>query len=189
MAKVPGLKANKNNVSQEIDLEKITGLPVAQDKKLMREIAQEVIDFIVERTKSGVAVGSKKNLKSPYSKSYADSLPFKAAGKSRNEVNLTLSGDMLGSIDVVEETDKGFVIAVDPDQAGKAFGHISGFEGHPVLKGPKRPFFGVTVDELRSKILPKFKNDLKEIAKDEAKTQSEAIKLVEKIDFLLEDED
>ena len=188
-SKAPGLTATIDEISQEIDLENLIGVKVGKDKALLREIAQEVIDYMIDRTQvDRKELGGQKPLKSPYSKSYSESKDFKAAGKSRTKVDLTLSGDMLGSIDLVEESNSGFKIAIAADQTPKAFGHISGFEGHPVLRGPKRPFFGVTKDELITKILPKFKADLIDIAENEAKNQKEAEKIVRKIKVILEED-
>jgi hypothetical protein len=183
MAKTTGMKVSLSEVSQFVDLKKITGVDVGKDKKLMREIAQECIDYIKERTEKGLALGGQEKLKSPYSPDYAKSQAFNAAGKSKSKVNMRLSGDMLESIDIEEETNTGFKIAiVDEDQVPKAFNHQVGDTV------PRRAFFGITAEELKTKILPKFKNDLIDIIEDEAKTQSQAIKLVEKLEFELEED-
>lgn len=139
-----------------------------------------------ERVDSGKGLNGVK-LKSPYSKAYSDSLNFKAAGKSSTEVNMKLSGDMMSSIDLLSEDGATIEIGIDNEtQAIKAYGNQTGFEGHPTIKGPKRPFFGVSVDELKTKILPKFQDKINasEVTKASelfAEKQTEAIKEVRRI--------
>jgi hypothetical protein len=162
----PGIKLTKKRVSQKLDLNELTGRNIASDPVLVRKIAQGIIDYMVDRAKSGRGLG-RKDLKSPYSKSYSESLTFKAAGKSRNDVNMTLSGDMLRSIDILEEDGASVVIGIDDDvDAPKAYGHQTGFEGHPTIPSGKykRPFFGVTADEVKKQVLPKFKAEIDQSA-------------------------
>lgn len=146
----------KNKVSQTIDLNELLDSDISGDTVLVREIGQAIIDYMEERVDSGKGLNGVK-LKSPYSKAYSESLDFKAAGKSPTDVNMKLSGDMMASIDIISEDGATIEIGIDDsDQAIKAYGNQTGFEGHPTIKGPKRPFFGVSVDELKTKILPKF---------------------------------
>jgi hypothetical protein len=158
----PGIKLTKSRVSQKLDLNELTGRDISSDPVLVRKIAQGVIDYMVDRAKEGRGLG-RKDLKSPYSKAYANSLSFKAAGKSRNQVNMTLTGDMLRSIDILEEDGALVVIGIDDEvDAPKAYGHQTGFEGHPTIPNGKykRPFFGVTSDEVKREVLPKFKAEI-----------------------------
>jgi uncharacterized protein YuzE len=156
-----GIKLTKSKVTQKIDLEDLIGVDISEDRNLVREIGQAIIDYMVERAEDGKGLNGVK-LKSPYSKEYSESLDFKAAGKSKSKVNMTLSGDMLASIDIVDQSGSVIEIGIeDSEQAVKAYGHQTGFEGHPVLDGPKRPFFGVSVKELQKEILPQFKNKIK----------------------------
>jgi hypothetical protein len=162
----PGIKLTKKRVSQKLDLNELTGRNIASDPVLVRKIAQGIIDYMVDRAKSGRGLG-RKDLKSPYSKSYSESLAFKAASKSRNDVNMTLSGDMLRSIDILEEDGASVVIGIDDEvDAPKAYGHQTGFEGHPTIPSGKykRPFFGVTTDEVKKEVLPKFKAEIEQSA-------------------------
>jgi hypothetical protein len=64
-------------------------------------IGLEIVNFIVERTKQGKGIGG-KSLGNKYSKSYISSPEFEIAGKSPKQVNLTLSGDMLDSVEVLD---------------------------------------------------------------------------------------
>jgi len=162
----PGIKLTKKRVSQKLDLNELTGRNIGSDSVLVRKIAQGIIDYMVDRAKSGRGLG-RKDLKSPYSKSYSESLTFKAAGKARNDVNMTLSGDMLRSIDILEEDGASVVIGIEDEvDAPKAYGHQTGFEGHPTIPSGKykRPFFGVTADEVKKQVLPKFKAEIDQSA-------------------------
>jgi|LakMenE01Jun11ns_1017448.scaffolds.fasta_scaffold9959057_17 hypothetical protein len=158
----PGIKLRKTRIEQKLNLTEIIGKDISSDPVLVRKIAQGIIDYMVDRAKDGKGIG-RKDLKSPYSKAYAESLAFKAAGKSRNNVNMTLSGDMLRSIDILEEDGASVVIGIDdPTDAPKAYGHQTGFEGHPTIPQGKyrRQFFGVTTDEVKKEIIPKFKSEI-----------------------------
>jgi hypothetical protein len=192
MAKPSGLKVTYDDVSQTIDFSEVAGVDLTGNQILIREMSQAVIDFIVERAQSGKGIGG-KTLKKPYSKAYSESLDFKAAGKSKNDVNMTLSGDMLGAIDVLEEDGPTVKIGfADTTDNVKAYGHMSGFEGHPYISGPKREFFGVTKAELKEKILSQFKDDIQEIKRtnrtdneQDVETQSALIRTARRItDFI-----
>lgn len=80
-------------------------IPVGYDEATRATIAVEVIRFIKERTKSGKDKDN-NSLKSPnvYSKNYREHIDFKAAGKSGGPVNLTLTGEMLNSIELLDST-------------------------------------------------------------------------------------
>ena len=172
----PGIKLTKKRISQTLDLNELTGRDIASDSVLVRKIAQGIIDYMVDRAKSGRGLG-RKDLKSPYSKGYSESLAFKAAGKSRNDVNMTLSGDMLRSIDLLEEDGAKVVIGIEDEiDAPKAYGHQTGFEGHPTIPSGKykRPFFGVTTDEVKRQVLPKFKAEIDQSAGTRAVTSLES---------------
>ena len=178
------MKTSESEVSQVIDLEDITGVDLSDKPRLRREIGQEIIDYIVERTQGG-----KDNIGKAfkeYSESYKNSKEFKAAGKS-NQVNLTLSGDMLGKIDIVEEFGSTIKIAVAEEETPRAYGLISGFEGHPTIKrAPKRQFFGVSVDQLKKEILPQFKRDLAS-ARAEQDKQAKGIDIARLLKFTEEE--
>lgn len=162
MAKLPdGLKVEKTEISQTIDLQKWTGKDLSSDPELVREIGQEVIDYMIKRSADNKGLGEVQFKPPKYSKTYADSLNFIAAGKSPTDVNMRLSGDMLGSIDMNEEGNK-VTIEIGEDQTLKAYGHMTGYEGHPTIPNGKykRQFFGITKTEFDKNILPKFKNEI-----------------------------
>jgi hypothetical protein len=164
MANGPGIKLSQDSVTQEIDLSEVVGKDISNDPLLVRKIGQGIIDYITERSAKGLGIGGNK-LKSPYSKDYIKSLPFKAAGKSPNKVDMRLSGDMIGSLDLLEENGSVIKFGIDePDQAVKGYAHQTGFEGHPTIKGPKREWFGVTIDEIKKNVIPKFKSEIRSSA-------------------------
>jgi hypothetical protein len=158
----------EDEVSQTLDLEALTGVDISIDPTLVKEIGQAVIDYMQTRVEEGRGYGGQK-LTPSYSDEYAKSWPFKAAGKSKNRVNMALSGDMMGSIDIVKENGAEIKIAVESDQAPKAFNHQTG----DTL--PKRKFFGITVDEFKSEILPQFKTAIKNVKDTSGDLQNLAI--------------
>ena len=137
------------------------GVSLRGRDELKQAIGQEIIDRIIRRTESGKAIGGKKDLKKPYSESYAESLDFKAFGKSKNKVNMKLTGDMLGSMDVTEIKGNKITIGFEGDEENaKAFNHNFGDTV------PKRPFFGLNKNELTD-IKRTFKSELKEALKEQ----------------------
>lgn len=142
MAKLSEIRASRQRLSQKINLKDLFGKNASKVKPVKEAFVQAVIDRIVERTEGGTAVTGRP-FKSPYSKEYAESLEFKAARKSRDNVNMKLTGDMLRSIDLIDETTNTVTIGIDdPEEAPKAFNHQTGDTV------PRRPFFGITKKEL-----------------------------------------
>jgi len=145
-------KVSLSEVSQTIDLSEFLDATYTEAEKL--EIGQALIDRMVERVSEGKGLrfDSRSNaeeikLKSPYSKTYAESLDFKAAGKSKNKVNMALTGDMLADITV--ENLPGAKIKLtfnDETETAKAYNHMVGDTV------PQRPFFGVTKDDVEDAI-------------------------------------
>jgi hypothetical protein len=133
------LKKN-DEVSQKINLREIFGSDV--DAKTLSKFAEMAIDYIIERSQSNKDLNGKPFAQ--YSKDYA---LFK--GVSRNDVDMTLSSDMLLSIGFEVDGSK-IKIKVGDDEVGKAYGHMTGFKGHPFISGPKREFFGLRDEEVIS---------------------------------------
>ena len=86
-------KITKSKTSQKINLKEEFGIDFRGRDNLKQAMGQAIIDRMVSRTESGNGMsfgssgrGTPVKLKSPYSKSYADSDEFKAFGKSRNKV-------------------------------------------------------------------------------------------------------
>lgn len=91
-----------------------------------------------------------------YSKGYIKSLDFKNAGKSQSKVDLTLSGDLLQSMQVVSNKPDQITIGFPDDQQGKADGNIRGTYGKDSPDSSKaRNFLGLTETDF-NKIVKKF---------------------------------
>lgn len=173
-------KVTLEEVSQEIDLNKLVGSDISEDEQLVLKIGQKIIDYMEERVDDGLGYGRTK-LKSPYSDAYANSLNFKAAGKSKTDVNMKLSGDMMASIDIIEVNGSKVTIGIDdPDQVPKAFNHQTGDTV------PRRPFFGVTNEELKQYVLSEFKDEIKAKRTTSAEEQSRLISAIRGIRTLAE---
>jgi hypothetical protein len=125
-------------------------IPKGFSESELETIGEDVIDFIRERTADGKSWRNRAF--AGYSDSYVKSLNFKIAGKSKNDVNLTQSGDMLGALEVLEIQDGRIKIGIDagkfPQEAGKAEGNILGTYGQAKQVGPKRDFLGITKGDL-----------------------------------------
>jgi len=156
MARIPQVKF-------KINLDDLFGERLDVSRSTREAIGQAVIDRIVERTQSGIDKFGRSM--GAYSKSYRDSLAFKVTKGGQKEVNLTQTGDMLGSLTIVDQTARTLTIGYDDsEQNTKAYGHISGMQGHPVLDGKvkKRDFLGLPKSELE-KIASEFETQAKQV--------------------------
>lgn len=146
--------SDQKNVELEVDLTEIfDGYEVPDSSSLKQAIGQELIDVIRNRTQKDERSWTGSPFKN-YSEDYSESIEFKAYHKSKDEPNLTQSGDMLGLL-TVKESDPGKVKLGwnDSLQSEKAHGHITG------NIGAKRDFFGFSqgeLEKLRSKFEPKL---------------------------------
>lgn len=130
----------------EVNLDELLGFVVPNNSSLRQAIGQAIIDKIRDRTADNIGADGKRFKN--YSKTYAESIEFLAYGKSKGDPNLKQSGDMLGFMDIIDESKNKIVIGWDDsDESAKAHGHITG------NVGVKRDFLGLTdkeVKELRS---------------------------------------
>lgn len=151
-------KGTRRDPKLEIDLKEIFRQRIA-NRDLRDEIGQKILDLINKRTASGEGLdGTFK----PYSKEYRTSREFKAFGKSPGKVNLSLTGDMMGLMDVIESSSSKIKIGWDSaDEAAKAHGHIVGADLPNGKKLPKRDFFGLTDSEL-AELRAAFKDKINE---------------------------
>lgn len=110
-------------------------------------IAEELVDYIIERTKKGHGADGKFP---GYSDSYKKSFEFKVAGKSPGKVNLTLSGEMLDSLSVISATSGEIVIGYEDDDpnSDKAEGNILGSYGGEPDDSKARNFLEVKEEEV-----------------------------------------
>jgi hypothetical protein len=141
----------KNKVYQRFNLKKDLGVDLSDHADLAQLVGEEMLKRIRERADSGMGVdfekskgGTEVDLKSPYSDEYAKSPEFRAFGKSKRQVNMKLTGDMLGLMDILEVDGNNLVIGWEGDEAPKAFNHLTGDTV------PRRPFFGISKDDLKS---------------------------------------
>lgn len=140
-------KITESEVYQEIDLSEIYGRnPTIEE---LVEFADMAKNEIIDRTQGGRDINGERFPK--YTKDYAD---FK--GVSRSDVDLTLFGEMLNSIDTQIRGSRVF-ISMDQDQAAKAHGNITGSYGKDSPNSEKaRDFFGLRDDDAK-KIADKAK--------------------------------
>jgi phage gpG-like protein len=156
MARIP-------KVEYKINLETMFAARLDIDDATKEAIGQAIIDKIVERTQDNLD----KNNKSlgSYSKSYRSSVEFEILKGAKRAVDLTATGDMLAALTITKTTPQTITIGFnDTEQNTKAYGHISGMEGHPVLEGrvQKRDFMGLPDEEL-NKISADFAFDVEQI--------------------------
>lgn len=147
--------ADQTSVELELNLPEVFEGQLVPDSSRLREaIGQEVIDIIRDRTQKDERSWTGSSFKK-YSDEYAESIEFKAEGKSQDEPNLTQSGDMLGLLTVLDSGDPGTVKIGwnDQLQSEKAHGHITG------AVGVKRDFFGLNSSEI-DRLRRKFADEL-----------------------------
>lgn len=133
-------------------------VPESYDSDTRRSIGIDIIDRIIERTKSGKNKENKdfSGEAGKYTDGYKKSFDFKLAGKGSN-VNLTLSGEMLNSMEVLETSRGSITIGYrenDPNNA-KAEGNILGSYGRDPNPSKARDFLGITDGEM-DQILKKY---------------------------------
>lgn len=142
--------SDESNVALTVNLEEMFDQPV-NDESLRLEIAQAIIDKIVDNAKSTKFLDQSSGAQS-YSEDYENSLEFNAFGKSPGDVNLTLTGAMLSSIQVFNSEPERVKIAfAGARQSQKAHGHITG------NVGVKRDFFGLNARDMGA-IIRRYKD-------------------------------
>lgn len=147
-------KLSKFSVSLDINLRQLLGEKVPQDSEFKEAVAQRALDIIQSRTEEGRSWKGHKFKK--YSDEYRKSDDFKAFGKSAGEVNLTLTGDMLGTMDVIAETRDKITLGWDDEtENAKAANHVGG------VTVPKRDFFNLNKKELKQ--LAQFAKELADV--------------------------
>ena len=134
-------------------------IPEDLTPKEREALGDAVIEHIVERSESGKGIyrsGRGFTIKDfpGYSESYVASLDFANAGKSKGQTNLTLSGDMLASIDLLSHQKGSILIGFEngTEENDRAEGNQLGSYGGDPNPSKARPFLGVTPSELRTLI-------------------------------------
>jgi hypothetical protein len=162
-------------------------LPKDYDDDDANTVAEELLSFIVERSKKGQ--GSDGELFPAYSDSYKKSNAFKLGDKS-SKINLTLSGEMLDSLQVLSARKGKIVIGFEKDDERNnsvAEGNILGSYGGEANKSRARNFMELSDKELAKVIrsLDILPRDIQnEIAKQ---ARAGAIEIVDKFQFDLEE--
>ena len=145
-------KISESNISQEINLREVYGRnPTTEELVEFADIAR---NEIIDRTQNNQDIdGDRFPI---YEKDYAD---FK--GVSRSDVDLTLFGDMLNSIET-EIKGSSVIIKMAKDQTAKAHGNITGSYGQDRPNPEKaRDFFG-----LKDGDISRLANQVKTIRED-----------------------
>lgn len=119
-------------------------------------IADDVIEFMKRRSERGKDVDGERFV--PYSETYINSLDFKIAGKSRRNVNLHLSGDMLEAITLLSHKKGKLVIGFEngSEENARADGNIRGSYGRSPDPSKARDFLGIADKDLE-KILSLYR--------------------------------
>lgn len=109
-----------------------------------RQLGIAIIDYIIKRTKRGQGIGKRafRNSagKTKYSETYIETREFKIANKSKSKINLSLSGDMLNSIEVTDVSLVGRIVIGIPDDSENDKSVFMREKGYD--------FLGLTQDEL-----------------------------------------
>ena len=137
------------NPKLTINLNEMFGQRVPDTTTFKESVGQAIIDAIRDQAAESRDRKGKKyaNRAGRYSKEYIASDEFKAAGKD-STVDLKLTGDMLGLMDVVLTSRNTITIGwSESDEAAKAHGHILGSDPGPKVK---RDFFGLPEDKYES---------------------------------------
>jgi hypothetical protein len=129
-------------MGKEPQLKKRITVPPNLDAEERLAVAEGVIEFIKQRTDKGLDVNG--NRFAPYSESYVESKDFELADKSKNEVNLRLTDEMMESMQVID-SGRGFI----------TIGFESGTEANDKAvwqqrsdNGPSRQFLGIAEKDL-----------------------------------------
>ena len=144
---------------------------------LQREaIALDVIQFIIDRTKSGVDINNEPF--ADYKQSYKDTFEYKIGHGGNADVNLTLTGEMLGTITLLSHGVGYIKLGFSDAEAAKKAKWISSPTGQKAGKQKPRKFFGITDKDL-NKIINRHKNN--DVAFQTTATSSLAANVVRKI--------
>ena len=168
-------------------------IPKAYKPNARRAIAQQIIDFIVNRTGRGRGIDNKPwgGKAGSYSQSYKDSLDFKNAGKT-NTVNLELSSDMLNSLELLSskrgEITLGYA-AGDPINDKVEGNRLGTYGQKKPIPGKARDFLGIRKEDL-NRILKKFPRGKSQeaVAELENEIQETAERTVSNVEFRDESE-
>lgn len=158
-----------NNPELRINLKEMFGISMKGKPALREALGQALMDQMIERTQGGKDREGKSFKR--YSKQYRNSDEYKASGKS-GRVNMTLTGDMLGLLDIKDQSDNTITLGWDDsDEAAKAHGHITGDPNGPKVR---RDFFGLNDSDI-SRVRKEFKDEIETIQNTRGSNREEAV--------------
>lgn len=170
---------SQSKMELEVDLDEMFGTKVPNDQALREQIGQAIINKIVDRTQSNTSLLG-GNFKA-YSGQYKSSLEFDVWGKT-NDVTLTLTGDMLGTLDIKAQSRGALRIGWrDKTQNAKAFNHHTG----DTL--PRRPFFGLMDKEIKE-IRDEFKPQIEQAQPTRTVRLGDLVQGLNRLDEILKEE-
>jgi hypothetical protein len=154
-----------------LNLKRLFKTQIPENDALRISLGQELVDAIERQAKQGRDKNGNKFTppSNKYSDEYADTLPFKAFGKTKGRVNMTLTGSMLNAIRVKSVEPNKITIGFsesDKLQSNKAHGHITG------NVGKERDFFGLP-DSKVNEIAEKYKDDIEFLKELEEPSQTQ----------------
>jgi len=144
--------SDPENITLTVNLDEVFGQEFPDDDNLKLQVAQDLIDMMVDRTQNQNITWTGKKF-APYSKEYKASDEY-AIWKSSNDPNLTLRDEMLNSIDAEIDGQQIILKFTDATESAKAHGHITNHnglwdEGNSPVKNNPRDFWGFTDSEFR----------------------------------------
>lgn len=123
------------------------------------QIGNAIVEYIQNRTKRGRGINNQpftnKLGQTRYTKAYENHRDFKAAGKSTRPINLTLTGEMIDSIEILDISLAGKIII------GIADGNVADKARYMREKGYN--FLSLSENE-KTLILSKFNNQIVNIS-------------------------
>lgn len=154
-------------------------------------IAQDVIDFIIKRTRDGKDVKG-KDFPGKYSNAYTSSADYKIAGKPKSgkPINLSLTREMLNELSFLSDKKGEIIVGYDKGDTelnGKVEGNRLGTYGQSKpIPGKARDFLGITQKDLQT-ILKNYPLSDRQKSKENAETnllaKAEAEELAQGIDI------
>lgn len=142
----------KNIVSENINLsEDYTALE-------RRAIGRDIIEYLRKRTKSGRGEGNRewRGKAGEYSKGYQSTIEYKLKSQ-KGTVDLTLSGDMLTAIEIIQNKKGKLQVGIPfgASEWGRGKGNILGSYGGKPNSSKSRPFLKLSKEEVKQ-ILSKY---------------------------------
>lgn len=153
-------------------------VPLDFDQETRDLVADDILQFILRRTERGLDKDNAPFKK--YSTSYSESLDFKIAGKSKNHVDLQLSGDMLTELQILNTSVTGFITI--GFEAGTEENDRAAWQRNNLKPGfPKRDFLGIADEDLAKIISPYKRIVARKVAEEteiKKRVSSEASKII-----------